>query len=114
MIGARRAATLLRDVRRASGISQAELARRAGMTRSVVNAYERGTRQPSVAALTRLAAAGGFELTLARRQPPVDPSRAGRILEQVLGLAEQLPYRPGIGPEVAPLPPSSPKRGSRR
>ena len=32
------------------GLTQAELARAAGMTRSVVNAYERGRRQPSVEA----------------------------------------------------------------
>jgi len=77
-----------------SGLSQAELARRAGMPRSVVNAYVRGKREPGADALARLAAAGGFDLTLASRRPPVDVERASRILVQVLELAEALPYRP--------------------
>ena len=81
-----------------SGLSQAELARRAGMPRSVVNAYLKGTREPGADALARLAAAGGFELRLGRRKPPVDAERAGRILVQVLELAEALPFRPRTDP----------------
>jgi transcriptional regulator with XRE-family HTH domain len=77
-----------------SGLSQAELGRRAGFPRSVVNAYVKGTREPGAEALARLAAAGGLELRLGRRRPPVDPERAGRILLQVLDLAEALPFRP--------------------
>ena len=77
-----------------SGLSQAELARRAGMPRSVVNAYVKGTREPGIDSLTRLAAAGGFELRLEPRRPPVDAERASEILIQVLELAEALPYRP--------------------
>jgi len=77
-----------------SGLSQAELARRAGMPRSVVNAYVKGAREPGVDSLARLAAAGGFELRLERRRPPVDAERASKILVQVLELAEALPYRP--------------------
>ncbi len=77
-----------------SGFSQAELARRAGMPRSVVNAYLRGSREPGADALARLAAAGGFELRLERRKPPVDADRAAEILVQVLDLAEALPFRP--------------------
>jgi transcriptional regulator with XRE-family HTH domain len=77
-----------------SGLTQAELARRAGLPRSVVNAYVQGTREPGVEALSRLAAAGGLELKLDRRKPPVDAERAGRILVQVLELAEALPFRP--------------------
>ena len=44
--------------------------------------------------LLRIAAAGGLEVGVQERKPPVDPARAGRILNQVLGLAEALPYRP--------------------
>jgi transcriptional regulator with XRE-family HTH domain len=77
-----------------SGLSQAELARRSGLPRSVVNAYLKGSREPGTDALARLAAAGGFELRLGRREPPVDAERAGRILVQVLELAEALPFRP--------------------
>jgi transcriptional regulator with XRE-family HTH domain len=87
-------ASLAEQIKVQSGLSQAELARRAGLPRSVVNAYLKGTREPGADALARLAAAGGFELQLGRRQPPVDAERAGRILVQVLELAEALPFRP--------------------
>jgi transcriptional regulator with XRE-family HTH domain len=83
-----------RKILNRSGLSQAELARRAGMPRSVVNAYVRGKREPGADALARLAAAGGLELKLERRRPPVDVKRAGKILVQVLELAEALPFRP--------------------
>ena len=87
-------ASLTEQIRAKSGLSQAELGRRAGLPRSVVNAYLRGSREPGADALARLAAAGGFELRLGRRRPPVDAERAGRILVQVLELAEALPFRP--------------------
>jgi transcriptional regulator with XRE-family HTH domain len=70
------------------------LARRAGMPRSVVNAYVQGTREPGAEAIARLATAGGLELKLDRRRPPVDAERAGHILVQVLELAEALPFKP--------------------
>lgn len=89
-----RGTPLAEEIRARSGLTQAELARRAGMPRSVVNAYVKGAREPGSVALARLAAAGGLELTLERRRPPVDPARAGRILVQVLELAEALPFRP--------------------
>lgn len=77
-----------------SGLTQAELARRAGMPRSVINAYVRGKREPGLDALSRLAAAAGLKLELVPRKPPVDPERASKILVQVLELAEALPFRP--------------------
>jgi transcriptional regulator with XRE-family HTH domain len=83
-----------REILSRSGLTQAELARRAGMPRSVVNAYVRGKREPGADTLARLAAAGGLELRLAPRKPPVDVDRASRILVQVLELAEALPFRP--------------------
>jgi len=75
-------------------LSQAELARRAGLPRSVLNAYLRGHREPGTDALLRIASAAGLELHLEERRPPVDSERAGRILVQVLELAEALPFRP--------------------
>jgi uncharacterized protein len=83
-----------KEILRRSGLSQAELARRAGMPRSVVNAYMRGKREPGAAALARLAAAGGLQLLLSPREPPVDAEQASKILVQVLELAEALPFRP--------------------
>ncbi len=85
---------LTSEILRLSGLSQAELARRAGMPRSVVNAYVRGKREPGADALARLAAAAGFDLTLSPRKAPVDVDRASKILVQVLELAEALPFRP--------------------
>ena len=88
------AGRLIAEMRGHRGLTQAALARAAGMTRSVVNAYEHGRRQPGVDALARLAEAAGMQLRLVRsEQSAVDPERAGRILEQVLELAELLPYR---------------------
>src|SRR5262245_66467868 len=86
--------SLVKEIKDHSGLSQAELARRSGLPRSVVNAYLKGTREPGVDALAKLAAAGGFELRIERRKPPVDADRAGRVLVQVLELAEALPFRP--------------------
>jgi transcriptional regulator with XRE-family HTH domain len=89
----RAGASLTEKIKTQSGLSQAELGRRSGLPRSVVNAYLKGSREPGADALARLAAAGGFELQLGRRKPPVDAERAGRILVQVLELAEALPFR---------------------
>jgi uncharacterized protein len=61
---------LIRQARNRAGLSQAELAVQAGVTQSVISAYESGQRQPSIPALARLIEAAGFELALGvRRQP---------------------------------------------
>jgi transcriptional regulator with XRE-family HTH domain len=88
------ASLLVDELRRRSGLTQAELARRAGLPRSVINTYVRGHREPGTDALLRLVSAAGLELHFARRNAPVDAERAGRLLAQVLDLAEALPYRP--------------------
>lgn len=64
------------------------------MPRSVVNVYVKGHREPGANSLGRLAAAGGLKLELGESSAPVDPYRAGRILVEVLELAEALPFRP--------------------
>jgi transcriptional regulator with XRE-family HTH domain len=94
---------LVKDIQRRSGLSQAELARRAGIPRSVLNVYMRGRREPGADALLRLAAAGGLDIRFAEREPPVDPERAGKILVQVLELAEALPFRPKAENDYPPL-----------
>jgi uncharacterized protein len=88
------AGELIGTVRRQSGLSQAELSRRAGMPRSVMSAYEHGHRQPSVAALARITAAAGLEINVGPAAGRPNLVRAGEILAQVLDLAELLPYRP--------------------
>lgn len=55
---------LIRDARRRSALTQAELARRAGTRQSAVSAYETGKREPSISTLQRLLAAAGFDLQL--------------------------------------------------
>jgi transcriptional regulator with XRE-family HTH domain len=96
-------AALVARIVESSGLSQAELARRAGMPRSVLNVYLKGRREPGADALIRLAAAAGFDLGLERRKPPVDPDRASKILVQVLELAEALPFRPRAEMTFPPL-----------
>jgi uncharacterized protein len=58
----------LREARKRAGLSQVDLAARAGVTQSVISAYESGQRQPSMPALARLIDAAGFELTLGLRR----------------------------------------------
>ena len=69
------AGALLRQARKRAGLSQVDLAARAGVTQSVISAYESGQRQPSIPALARLVDAAGFELTLGLRRPPRRLSR---------------------------------------
>jgi transcriptional regulator with XRE-family HTH domain len=87
------ASELIAKIRATSGLSQAELARRSSLDRSVLNAYEHRRRQPSVAALSRIAAAGGLELELARARSSAGDEHAGTVLAQVLDLAGALPHR---------------------
>lgn len=96
-------ASLVAEIQRRSGLSQAQLARRAGIPRSVLNVYIRGHREPGLGALMRIASAAGFCLDLQERKPPVDPERASRILVQVLELAEALPFRPRAEMQYPPL-----------
>jgi transcriptional regulator with XRE-family HTH domain len=51
----------VRTLRKAKGMSQEELALESDMKRSYVSDLERGTRNPSVKALGRLASALGVE-----------------------------------------------------
>jgi transcriptional regulator with XRE-family HTH domain len=53
---------LVARLRRASGLSQAELARRAGTSRPTLSAYEHGSKSPSLDTVERLAGAAGQDL----------------------------------------------------
>jgi transcriptional regulator with XRE-family HTH domain len=66
----------VRRYRKLANISQEELSLRTGMKRSYVSDLERGTRNPSVRALGRLADALGVEpaLLLAREGGRIGPS----------------------------------------
>lgn len=63
-------AVLLRSARRRARLTQAQLADRAGVTQSVISAYEAGRRQPSLPTLSALIAATGHELDLQLRSTP--------------------------------------------
>jgi len=57
-------ADLLRYARRSAGLTQAELARRAGTSQAMVARYETGVASPTVRTLQRLLRAAGRELEL--------------------------------------------------
>jgi transcriptional regulator with XRE-family HTH domain len=54
---------LLERVRHEAGLSQADLAARAGTSRPTLSAYERGHKSPTLATVERLLDSAGFELT---------------------------------------------------
>jgi transcriptional regulator with XRE-family HTH domain len=57
-------AALLQLARLKAGLSQRELAERAGVPVTMISAYERDQRQPTLATLLRLLRAAGFDLRL--------------------------------------------------
>lgn len=64
-------AALLQLARLKSGLSQGQLAKRAGVPPTMVSAYERDRRQPTLATLLRLLRAAGFDLRM--HLAPFDP-----------------------------------------
>jgi transcriptional regulator with XRE-family HTH domain len=60
-------ATLIKDSRRAAGMTQLQLANRAGTTQPAVAAYESGARTPTLATLERLLDACEHDLELLAR-----------------------------------------------
>jgi uncharacterized protein len=94
------AATVLLTLRRRRGLTQAELAARAGTSQPVVSAYERGHRDPSIGTLKRLVEATGERLTLSTYLPdvgaiaPGDLEEHARRLVDVLSLVDAVPVRP--------------------
>lgn len=93
------AAELLRTVRARRGLTQVQLAHRAGTSQSVISAYEHGHRDPSVSTLRRLIEAGGERLVLSS-SPPLTPPMTqfgdeahGRRIVELLALADAIPTR---------------------
>jgi transcriptional regulator with XRE-family HTH domain len=58
---------LLERVRSEAGLSQDELARRAGTSRPTLSAYEHGRKSPTMATAARLLSHAGYELVAQRR-----------------------------------------------
>src|SRR5436309_14875100 len=88
----------LRSARRHAGMSQSDLALRAGTSQATVSAYESGRKVPSVETLTRLLAATGCRLAVeagAAREPSrQEHERTARALAAGLALAEAVPEPP--------------------
>ena len=90
------AATLIVRCRRRAGLSQRQLAERAGTSAAAICLYESGQRVPRVDTLTRIVAATGATLSIGATSPPaLDLEANGRVLEELLDLADHLPRRSG-------------------
>ena len=78
----------VRQLRRARGMTQAELARFIGVSQQAVFAYELGDRRISVFVLARFASVFSMSLNeLAGIEPP---ARKGRLSPRAVRLAERL------------------------
>lgn len=58
------ATALLQLARLKADLSQGELSKRAGVPATMISAYERGVRQPTLPTLMRLVEAAGFDLVM--------------------------------------------------
>jgi DNA-binding XRE family transcriptional regulator len=106
------AGELLEKVRVSSGLTQEELARRAGTSRPTLSAYEHGRKSPTVATFARLLSGAGWELAAEPqvsftqqapgqgkpvwapdRLPRLDVARAMAVVELPLHLNWSVPGR---------------------
>lgn len=67
------AGDLIRRARLQAGMSQAELARRAGVAQPVISAYEGGRREPGLEMLRKLVEASGHDLSITLDRRPDRP-----------------------------------------
>ena len=61
--------SIVREARRRSGLTQAELAERAGVPKSTVGRIESGARVPSTETVERLVRAAGWNLSVSLSEP---------------------------------------------
>jgi uncharacterized protein len=75
---------LLKQARERSGLSQSELARRAGVTQSMISAYESALREPAMSTLARLVEAAGLHLRVSLDEAGPEPlsGPVGQIVRQ--------------------------------
>ncbi len=79
------AAGLIRLARSKAGLTQMELADRAGVSQQVVSAYETGRKEPTLPTLERLISAAGLEMRI-RLEPVDDHDRSvARIVDALPG-----------------------------
>lgn len=94
------AASLIRDGRERAGLSQTELARRAGVTQPVVSEYETGRRQPSLPMLLKLVEASGHDVEIqlvhrAGEPEPLPSTATGRRIRRCRGALVEAARRRG-------------------
>ena len=77
-------ASILREARLRSGLTQAELAARTGTTQSVISRWEIGRARPSLEVLRRLVRACGLELSVGLEEG--DPGGSS-LIERNLALS---------------------------
>lgn len=73
----------VRELRRAAGLTQQQLAEHAGVSRLCVSDLERSARQTGIAGLIRIVAALGYEFDLHPR-----PERTNSLSEHIASFAE--------------------------
>lgn len=86
--------SLLREARHRAGLSQVELARRAGTSQPAIARYERARSMPDLSTLHRLIEACGLELRLELSEPDrqreaSERAALDRSVEQRLDAVEQ-------------------------
>jgi len=84
---------VLASLRRRAGRTQSDVAEATGIPASVLSAYERGRRQPSLTNASRIIDALGYSVKF---DFVLDPAVQARRLREVLELAEALPYEPRL------------------
>jgi uncharacterized protein len=62
-------AKMLKDIRTKAGLSQTELAKKAGLSQNAISAWEKGIREPSWAAVQALCAAMGLDCNAFAEKP---------------------------------------------
>lgn len=108
------AAGLLQLARLQAGISQQELAERAGVDRTMISAYEHDRRQPTLPTLLKLLKAAGFDLRM-HLEPYDDHDDVLDARERHRPAAERKAWERRQKDRLAALdPPRSKKRASKR
>ena len=82
------AAAEIRRARTRAGLTQTELAARAGTSQAALSAYENGRKQPSLETFSRILEASGARISVEMRL-----ERNARRFSRVLDLAAALPTR---------------------
>jgi transcriptional regulator with XRE-family HTH domain len=102
------AASILTLARLKAGLSQRQLGERAGVPATMISAYERDLRQPTLRTLERLLAAAGLELrlhlepldrhdeVLANLEALRSPEERRRRDEQIAVWRRAVPVNPGL------------------